>query len=218
MNYAIGGAARLNATRLGYHSGRILLQIGRRLHPARVALARLNAARLAYDSRYSSQPPCVAESFHVTQSISEPAAFSGEIWVDSFAQRPEAGAIVMIGIGTLKNRIFLGHAQTVTDPEKAGWYKYAVTAKSLEQGLTGAKIFRTFTNRYADDILQTLLAEYAPSFVWNSWNAQGAYFQTVTFRGESVYAICQQLAALSDVVFWVSPLKRVTEGNLIGVF
>lgn len=208
LQYAILGACRLNNTRLNYNSGRVLLQVGRRLLPARLGLCRLNAFRLAYDDTVDALRCVDPDSFQLEQSAGELPTLSVTI-KDDISRRPTAGDPVFVGVGTLGNPIFRGHLQTVSEPEKHGWFSYSCQAESIESELTWPKIFATYTNSYAGEILQLLLAAHAPRFIWNPWNERGCFYDSITFNGESLYNIALQLASDCGVVFSVSLDYRV---------
>lgn len=208
LQYAILGACRLNNTRLNYNSGRVLLQVGRRLLPARVGLCRLNALRLGYDDFFDALRCVDPDFFQLEQSAGELPKLSVTI-KDDISGRPTAGDPVVVGVGTLGNPIFRGHLQAVSEPEKKGWYAYDCQAESIESELTWPKIFATFTNSYADEILQLLFQQHTPRFIWNPWNERGCFYDSITFSGQNLYDIALQLANDCGVVFSVALDYRV---------
>ena len=208
LQYAILNGFRLGNTRLNYNSGRVLLQVGKKLLPARLGLCRLNACRLAYDDTYDNLRCVDPDSFQLEQSAGGLPTLSFTLKEDLPA-RPTAGDPVFVGVGTLGNRLFRGHLQTVSEPEKKGWYAYDCQAVSIESELTWPKIFATYTNSYADEILQLLLQAYAPRFVWNPWNSRGCLYDSITFSGESLYDVALKLASDCGVTFSVSLDYRV---------
>lgn len=208
ITYAILGASRLNNTRLGYHSGTMLIQVGRRLSVARLGYAKLGATRLNQSILYDNLRCIEPASLKISQKQGDLPSLTMALKTD-YAERPAAGMAVVVGIGTLKNRLFLGRVGALTEPEKAGWTTYDLDCDSVAKDLVGIKVFETYETTYARDILQDLFDTYTTGYLWKGSNAQGAYFSSYEFRGESLFDICVKLAELSYVQFGVNPRKHI---------
>jgi hypothetical protein len=126
------------------------------------------------------------------------------------SNRPTAGNLIIAAIGTLKNRLFMGRLTNLVEPDKEGWYRYECDAESIEADLRAKKIYETFTNSYARDIIKSLLTSYAPLFIWRAGNDRGAYITSITFRGDSLYTILQDLAARSGVNISISTKREIS--------
>ena len=206
--YSILGACRLGATRLGYHSGVFLMQIGRRLSPARLGARRLGACRLGQTTLYSSLSCFEPDSLKISQQQGNLPSLNVTV-KRQYTTRPAAGDHVIVGVGTLKNRLFLGRIGRLTEPEKAGFVSYDLDCDHVTKDLEGVKVFDTFTNKTAAEILQELFADYTTGYFWRYSNADGIRFSSKEFRGESLYQIGNSLAELSGVKFSVDNNKRI---------
>ena len=206
--YSILGACRLGATRLGYHSGVFYMQIGRRLSPARLGACRLGACRLGQTTLYSSLSCFEPDSLKISQQQGNLPSLNVTV-KRQYTTRPAAGDHVIVGVGTLKNRLFLGRIGRLTEPEKAGFVSYDLDCDHVTKDLEGVKVFDTFTNKTAAEILQELFADYTTGYFWRYSNADGIRFSSKEFRGESLYQIGNSLAELSGVKFSVDNNKRI---------
>lgn len=206
--YSILGACRLGATRLGYHSGVFYMQIGRRLSPARLGACRLGATRLGQTTLYSALSCFEPDSLKISQQQGNLPSLNVTV-KRQYTTRPAAGDPVIVGVGTLKNRLFLGRIGRLTEPEKAGFVSYDLDCDHVTKDLEGVKVFETFTAKYAADILQTLFADYTLGYFWRGSNAQGAYYSSIEYRGTSLYQIAQDLATDSAAQFYIDNNKRI---------
>lgn len=208
INFAILNKCRLGATRLGYHSGVFLMQIGRRLSAARLGWARLGATRLNQTAVYDALRCFEDDTLQISQSQGETPTLTVDVKED-YATRPAAGESVICGIGTLKNRLFLGRIGRLTEPEKLGWTTYSIDADHVSKDLEGVKVFDKFTNKYASEILQALFADHTTGYFWRNSNKDGLFFSSKEFRGESLFQIGNQLAELSGVKFSITNNKWI---------
>lgn len=208
IDFAILGKCRMGATRLGYHSGVFLMQIGSRLSAARLGWARLGATRLCMTATYTSQRRFEPNTLKISQSQGQLPSLSVDL-KSNYDDRPSAGNAVICAIGTLKNRLFIGRIGTLTEPEKAGWTTYSLDCDHLTKDLEGVKVFDTFTGKTCKEILISLFATYTIGYSWRNSNQAGIYFTSKTFAGESLYTIGNQLATLSGVKFSIDNNKRI---------
>ena len=208
IDFSILGACRLGATRLGYHSGVFLMQIGRRLSSARLGWARLGGTRLNMTSAYDALRCFEDDTLQISQSQGDTPTLTVDVKED-YATRPAAGDTVICGIGTLKNRLFLGRIGRLTEPEKLGWTTYSIDADHVSKDLEGVKVFDKFTNKYASEILQELFTDHTTGYFWRNSNKDGLFFSSKEFRGESLFQIGNQLAELSGVKFSITNNKWI---------
>ena len=208
VTYSILNGCRLGNTRLGYHSGVFLMQIGRRLSAARLGWARLGATRLNMTETFDALRRFETSTLKISQGQGQLPSLSVDL-KSEYADRPSAGHTAICAIGTLKNRLFIGRIGNLTEPEKAGWTTYSLDCDHLTKDLEGVKVFDTFTNKTAAEILQELFADYTTGYIWRYSNADGLRFSSKEFRGESLYQIGNSLAELSGVKFSVDNNKRI---------
>ena len=208
IDFAILGKCRMGATRLGYHSGVFLMQIGSRLSAARLGWARLGATRLCMTATYTSQRRFEPNTLKISQSQGQLPSLSVDL-KSNYDDRPSAGNTVICAIGTLKNRLFIGRIGTLTEPEKAGWTTYRLDCDHLTKDSEGVKVFDTFTGKTCKEILISLFATYTIGYSWRNSSQAGIYFTSKTFAGESLYTIGNQLATLSGVKFSIDNNKRI---------
>ena len=208
ISYSLLNGCRLGNTRLGYHSGVFLMQIGRRLSAARLGWARLGGTRLNMTDTFDALRCFEYDTLQISQSQGQSPSLSVDIKED-YATRPAAGETVICGIGTLKNRLFFGRIGRLTEPEKAGWTTYSIDADHISKDLEGVKVFKTFTGKSAADILQELFDDYTTGYFWRATNKTGLFFSSKEFRGESLFQVGNQLAELSGVKFSVTNNKMI---------
>ena len=91
ITYSLMNGARLANTRLGYHSGTFLMQIGRRLSSARLGWARLGGTRLNMTATVDALRCFEYDTLQISQSQGNPPTLTVDIKED-YATRPAAGS------------------------------------------------------------------------------------------------------------------------------
>jgi hypothetical protein len=208
--YAIVGPTRVGGTRVGYHSGQLLVQVGKRLYPSRVGAFRVGGSRLGLLSLASRLRTVAQKSLTIEDSGLTEAPTCNLSLKIPYSERPQNGEICIAAIGTLENRLFGGRLTAPNSQKLVGDYDFVdCEAVGFLHELQRRRIFETYTGYTAKEILEFILTNYTTGFFWYGLLEDGVAIDEITFNGETVLQACNELAGRSDYVFWVDPNKKV---------
>jgi len=208
--YSIANIARAGATRSGYHSGRLMCQVGKRMRACRSGIARSGATRMGLDQTVTNQRRLRQNSLQINDTGLTEIPTCSFVITSSLADRPQDGDPVIIAVGTLQNRLFGGHLKNPQESKYSNsWYVYECTAEGYQKELRSRLVNATYEDQRAGAIVKVILAAYTTGFTWTGGIQDGALIEEKSFNFVSVLDACNQLANLSGFIFYVNHRKQV---------
>ena len=210
LDYAIVNKCWVGTTRAGYHSGKLLCQIGKRLVPARVGRARAGASLIGLLTTVSNLRHIRKNTLRI-YDLGRSEVPTCEFSIQSrLATRPQDGQMVVIAVGTLLNRLFAGHISNPSETHLSGpWFQYGCSAQGFAKALLRRLVNRVYREMYAGKIVEDLLEHYAPNFYGAGNMEKGVFIEEISFDFVSVLDACNTLANRSGYVFYVTPLREI---------
>ena len=207
--YSMTGACRFGVTRFGYHSGKLLCQIGKRRPPSRFGKARFGASRFGTPDVITNQRHLRKASLNIQDTLDEVPTCSFTMLSDA-ANRPRDGHLVIIAVGTLQNRLFAGYLSSPKETRHGGpWYQYDCTVQGFSRDFQRRLVSATYQNQYTGEIIQDLVTRDTQGFFWAGDMQKGVLIEEISFNFVTVWDACLELAERSGYVFYVDAMKEV---------